>query len=328
MSEMLEAIEEDLKRSASLFDSDHYTDILQMINYHMGWTDQPSLRGKRIRPLLTLLCFAGLKPNWEAALPVASAIEWVHNFSLVHDDVEDKSDTRRGRPTLWKQWGPAKAINVGDTIFTIGRLAIYRLIENGIPHAIALEAQHILDRGCLQLTQGQHLDLTLETQKDISIDTYLQMIEWKTSALISAATTIGACIAEASSSTIESYRAFGHNLGLAFQILDDILGIWGDPDLTGKPTGDDLYARKKTLPIIYGLVQSKVFADLFSRESEEVKLEDFINALEEVDALKQTRTTAQHYIDKSLAALEKAAPLDPASESLKQLTLRLLQRPS
>jgi geranylgeranyl diphosphate synthase type I len=325
---MLEALEEDLKRSASLFDADHYTDILQMINYHMGWTDQPNFRGKRLRPLLTLLCYAGLETNWEMALPAASAIEWTHNFSLVHDDIEDKSDTRRGRPTIWKQWGPSKAINVGDTILAISRLAIYRLIENGIPHAKVLEAQHILDRACLQLTQGQHLDLAFETQKDISIDAYLQMIEWKTSALISAATSIGACVAGGSPSTIESYRAFGHNLGLAFQISDDILGIWGEPDLTGKPVGEDLYARKKTLPIIYGLEQSKDFADLFSRESGEVKVEELIRALEEIDALKQARAAALHYSDKSLSALLKAAPLEPAGDSLMQLTHSLLQRPS
>lgn len=323
---MLEALEEDLKRSTFLFDADYNTDILQMINHHMGWTDQPSLRGKRLRPLLTLLCYAGINTNWETALPAASAIEWVHNFSLVHDDVEDKSDTRRGRSTIWKQWGLSKAINVGDTILAISRLAIYRLIENGIPHAKILEAQHILDHACLQLTQGQHMDLTFETQKDISIDDYLQMIEWKTSALISAATSIGACVAGGSPSTIESYRAFGHNFGLAFQISDDILGIWGDPDLTGKPVGEDLLAQKKTLPIIYGLAQSKDFADLFSRKPGEVKVEELIRALEEIDALKQAQAAAQHYSDKSLSALVKAAPTDPANDALMQLAQSLLQR--
>ena len=323
---MLENIEEDLKRSMYLFDPDRLIDIPTMINFHMGWTDGQSASGKRVRSLLTLLCFAGANSDWESALPAASAVEWIHNFSLVHDDIEDKSDTRRGRPTLWKRWGVAMAINAGDTIYAIGHLAIHRLIENGIPHAKVLEARHILDNACLQLTQGQHLDLAFETQTDISTDAYLQMIGWKTSALIAAATAIGACIASASPAVVESYRTFGYHLGLAFQILDDILGIWGDTDLTGKPTGADLYARKKTLPIIYGLVQSPNFAALFSREPELIPLEELIIALEKVDAQKYAHTIAQQHSEKALTALSKAGPLSPAFEELEQLVKRLLQR--
>lgn len=326
ISSMIENIEEDLKQSISLLDPDQLIDIPQMINFHMGWTNGQSVSGKRVRPLLTLLCYAGVNSDWERALPAASAVEWIHNFSLVHDDIEDKSDTRRGRPTLWKRWGLAMAINAGDTVYAIGHLAIYRLIENSIPHAKILEARHILDSACLQLTQGQHLDLAFETQTDISTDAYLQMIEWKTSALIAAATAIGACIAGATPAVVDSYRTFGYHLGLAFQILDDILGIWGDADLTGKPSGADLYARKKTLPIIYGLIHSPKFAGLFSREPEHVPLEELITALEKIDARKNAHTTAQQHSEKALAALSKASPRSPASEELKQLVERLLQR--
>ena len=326
LTDMREAIEVDLKRSIQWLDSEPYTELAHMIGYHMGWKDQGHPRGKRLRPMLTLLICAGIGANWEKALPAASAVEWVHNFSLVHDDIQDQSETRRGRLTLWKRWGLAQALNTGDAIFALSRMATYQLVMVGNSYETALDVQHILDHACLQLTQGQHLDLAYETKENVSISDYLKMIDGKTSALLSAASAIGAHIAGAPNSTIESYRSFGHHLGLAFQIEDDILGIWGETNLTGKPAGDDLLRRKKTLPTLYGLENSTTFSHLFLQETDDVDLGKLIAALDEVGAGKYARSMAQHHIDLALAALKEAAPIDPAGGELKKLSLRLHKR--
>ena len=324
--DMREAIEVDLKRSLEWIDSEPYIELTHMISYHMGWKDQAHSRGKRLRPMLTLLSCAGAGGDWKISLPAASAVELIHSFSLVHDDIQDQSETRRGRLTLWKLWGLAQALNTGDAIFTLARLATHRLVEVGNSYETTLNVQRILDQACLQLTRGQHLDLAYETKEDVTISDYLRMIEGKTSALLSAASAIGAYIAGASNSTIEAYHSFGHNLGLAFQIEDDILGIWGETSLTGKPAGDDLLRRKKTLPTLYGLEKSPTFSDLFFQENEDVDLLDLVTALDEVDAHQHARSIAQHHTDLALAALKEAAPLDPSGGELKKLSLLLLKR--
>ena len=276
--------------------------------------------------MLTLLSCAGAGADWEIALPAASAVELVHSFSLVHDDIQDQSETRRGRLTLWKLWGLAQALNTGDAIFTLARLATHRLVKVGNSYETILDVQHILDQACLQLTRGQHLDLAYETKDNVAISDYLRMIEGKTSALLSAALAIGAHIAGASDSTVKAYRSFGHNLGLAFQIEDDILGIWGETNLTGKPTGDDLLRRKKSLPTLYGLEKSTTFSDLFFQENDDVDLFDLVAALDEVGAHQHARSIAQHHTDLALAALKEAAPMDPSGRELKRLSLLLLMR--
>ena len=324
--DMRQAIEVDLKRSIEWIDAEAYVDLAQMIRYHMGWENQAHSRGKRLRPMLTLLSCAGAGADWEIALPAASAVELIHSFSLVHDDIQDQSETRRGRPTLWKVWGLAQALNTGDAIFTLARLATHRLVEVGNSYETTLDIQHMLDQACLQLTRGQHLDLAYETKDNVTISDYIRMIEGKTSALLSAASAIGAHTAGASDATVEAYRSFGHNLGLAFQIEDDILGIWGEANLTGKSAGDDLLRRKKTLPILYGLEKSTTFSDLFFQENAAVDLFDLVAALDEVGAHQHARSIAQHHTDLALAALKDAAPTDPIGEELKRLSLLLLKR--
>ena len=325
---MLEAIEKDLKSAIQPIQSDRYPELARMIHYHMGWLNDGQSGGKRIRPLIALLCCAAAGGDWRDALPAASAIELIHNFTLIHDDIEDHSDTRRGRATLWKLWGIPQAINTGDSIFTISRLTTRRLTETDISPEIVLEAQYTLDQACLRLTQGQHLDLAFETQEKVSVDDYLEMIEGKTSALITASSTIGALFAGSPSSIIEKYRTFGHHLGLAFQVQDDILGIWGDPEKTGKPASDDLRQRKKTLPTLYGIAKSSSFADLFLQEFNQIAVEDLYEALNQVDALDHTRDFSHQQTDIALQALQEAEPIEPAGRELINIAHRLTQRRS
>lgn len=325
---MLEAIEKDLKNAIQPIEPDRYPELARMIHHHMGWLDDAQSSGKRIRPLITLLCCAGAGGEWRSALPAASAIELIHSFTLIHDDIEDQSETRRGRATLWKLWGIPQAINTGDSLFTISRLTTHRLVEADISPERILEAQRILDQACLRLTQGQYLDLSFEAQERVSIADYLEMIEGKTSALLTASSTIGAQLAGAPSSTTDKYRAFGYHLGLAFQVQDDILGIWGDPEQTGKPASDDLRQRKKTLPTLYGMEKSPSFAALFSQNVDQIAIQDLREALNQVDALDHARTFSQRQTELALKALKEADPIETAGTELENISRRLTQRQS
>jgi geranylgeranyl diphosphate synthase type I len=302
--------------------------MTEMVAHHFGWSEADAQgRGKRIRPLLALLCCGAAGGAWQDALPVASAIELVHNFSLAHDDIQDQSPERRGRPTLWARWGTAQAINTGDALLALARLSTFRLRGIGHTEATVLDVQRALDEACLHLTKGQHLDLAFESHERVTVDEYLEMIEGKTAALVAASTACGALLARAAPRLLEAYRDFGRNLGLAFQILDDVLGIWGAPGITGKPAGDDLKSRKKTLPVLFGLEHSGPFRDLWSAtDVSEGKLGEMARLLEDCGALEHARTAAGKHTDRALDSLERAHPQGEAAEELRALALRLLQR--
>jgi geranylgeranyl diphosphate synthase, type I len=229
----------------------------EMMGYHLGWRGadgaplaQPVPAGKRLRPALSILVCEALGGTAEAARGAAVAVELVHNFSLVHDDVQDESEQRRGRETVWKLWRTAQAINVGDAMFALAQLA---LIEPMAGHARLSEAVRLLNTTCVRLVEGQFLDLHLESVSDASLDLYYEMIGRKTAALIECACALGAVVADADEATVAACARIGHELGVAFQLQDDLLGVWGDPAVTGKPSGADVRSRKKSLPIVLGL---------------------------------------------------------------------------
>src|SRR5689334_6149426 len=224
---MLPEIEKELQLQVARLNLKDSLPFHEMLTYHMGWTGEGAgaeATGKRIRPLMVLLTTASCGAEWRSALPAAAAVELVHNFSLVHDDVQDNSDKRRGRPTVWKKWGVPMAINAGDALFVIANQAILDL-EKSLPASTVVRAASILNNTCLELTRGQYLDMSYEQHSDLKIADYWPMISGKTSALLSACTHIGALIGGADEQAQESYRSFGHGLGLAFQVQDDVLGI-------------------------------------------------------------------------------------------------------
>jgi geranylgeranyl diphosphate synthase type I len=236
MQACLPAIEAELQRAVDRTGGTGLEELRNMLAYHMGWEGEdagPEARGKRIRPLLVLLAAASAGGEWQPALPAASAVELVHNFSLIHDDIEDNSPLRRGRLTIWKKWGTPQAINAGDTMFTLAYLEILRLQETTSP-SVALQAVRILHQTCLFLTQGQYLDLSYEERKDLSEADYWPMVSGKTGALLAACAELGALAALAKPAVRRNYHQFGRALGLAFQAQDDLLGIWGNSELTGK----------------------------------------------------------------------------------------------
>jgi geranylgeranyl diphosphate synthase type I len=238
-----------------------------MMQYHMGWldaelrpTDAPV--GKRLRPLLCLLACAAAGGDPGQAVPAAAGLELLHNFSLIHDDIEDDSPTRRHRPTVWKQFGISQALNAGDALFSLAHLALHRLAGRGVPASIALKVLHAFDETCVALTEGQFLDMLFEDRLDVTPAEYFRMTRGKTAALLAAAPYIGALIANATPDAVDAYRRFGAALGLAFQLQDDLLGIWGDEVLTGKSAAGDILSKKKTLPVVYALAHDQVGPEL------------------------------------------------------------------
>jgi geranylgeranyl diphosphate synthase, type I len=232
-------------------------ELYKMVRYHLGLDDGAvGGRGKRLRPLLGLLAYESIAGDHRRALPGAAAVELGHNFSLVHDDIEDGDVERRHRATLWTVWGVAQAINAGDTLFTLSRLALHRLTELGFSDATVLALMRLYDETCLALCEGQFMDISsAEHDEILSVDYYFDMIGRKTAALIAASVQAGALLATDDAAVIDAYRGFGWSLGVAFQLNDDLLGIWGDEQTTGKEPSD-LAKHKKTLPVIYALEHS------------------------------------------------------------------------
>ena len=222
------------------------------VRYHMG-LDGAAKRGKRLRPLLGLLAYQSIAGEHQRALPGAAAVEMGHNFSLVHDDIQDESSERRHRPALWTMIGVPQAINTGDTLFTLSRMALHRLSDLGFPTQTVLDLMRLYDETCLALCEGQYLDIRNAGRREWpSVDEYFDMIGRKTAALIAGSVQAGAMLATTDAAIVGAYRSFGWALGLAFQLNDDLLGIWGDEAVTGKEASD-IHERKKTLPLIHAL---------------------------------------------------------------------------
>jgi geranylgeranyl diphosphate synthase, type I len=239
----------------------------QMQEYHLGWRDQalqPAMSdpGKLIRPQLVLLACQAAGGDPAQAMPLAAGIQLLHDFTLIHDDIEDDSSTRRGRATLWSLWGLAQGINAGDGMFVLAHLAIHRLSATAVPAERTLAVLRRFDEVILHVCEGQFLDISFEGDLTISPDDYLAMIGRKTAALIAGSCELGAMVAGAPPATAAALAAFGLSVGLAFQIEDDLLGIWGQPEVTGKPRAADLYRRKLSLPVVHGLANAAERAEL------------------------------------------------------------------
>jgi geranylgeranyl diphosphate synthase type I len=304
-----------------------------MLLYHLGWADEHFApthisSGKRIRPVLCLLACESAQGDMTHAIPAAAAIELLHNFSLIHDDIEDHSPTRRGRPSVWMLWGIPQATNSGDGLFTLAHLAIDRLSDRGVPLERVFAARMIFDQACLSLTHGQYLDLAFESHASVSVDEYMAMISGKTASLIGATAAIGATLA--GSSTVQHYQTFGRELGLAFQIQDDILGIWGDAEQTGKPRGADLLRRKKSFPVLLGLADpglSPAVRRLYSTaEPSADEAEELAAALEGGGVRQDAEQAARERADNSRAALAGLPLAAGPAEELDALAARAVGR--
>ncbi|MGW9440051.1 polyprenyl synthetase family protein [Streptomyces sp. NPDC055607] len=239
-------------------------------SYHFGWTDHdgtPVVRdnGKALRPALALLSAEAAGAGAEIGVPGGAAVELVHNYSLIHDDLMDGDETRRHRPTVWALYGTGEAVLAGDAL---AALATGLLLDT--PHErCSVDAVRELTSAVRDLIDGQAQDLSFESRGRVSLRECQEMQGNKTGALLACASSIGAVLAGADGRTTDALRRFGHHLGLAFQAVDDLLGIWGATEVTGKPRWSDLRRHKKTLPITAALAEggnaSRRLADLLGR---------------------------------------------------------------
>jgi geranylgeranyl diphosphate synthase type I len=227
--------------------------MMRIAGYHFGWWDEnghpeQAGGGKAIRPALVLLSAEAVGGVPAVVVPAAAAVELVHNFSLLHDDVMDGDLTRRHRRTAWSVFGRNAAILAGDALLA---LALDVLAATG--HPIAMEGIRMLTAAVQDLVEGQSADLDFEQRVEVELVECLRMAERKTGALMGCACAVGACWGGAHREQVERLRRFGVHLGVAFQHVDDLLGIWGDPVVTGKPVYSDLRSRKKSLPVVAAL---------------------------------------------------------------------------
>ena len=279
--------------------------LRESVSYHFGWNKIVSLPGKRLRPLFLLLTYCSFGGAPQKAYNPAVALEVLHNYTLVHDDIEDGGETRHGQPALWVETGMPLAINVGDYLASLSHTIMSEISEVDFPPLVRKRAIDTFQQASLEVIQGQQLDITYENYPEISVDQYLEMIRLKTSRLFASAMTISARLQNLDLKLEAKLEEIGEKLGLGFQIQDDYLGIWGQSNLTGKSVSTDLLTRKKTYPALIGLERSYEFGRLW--KSDDLLTEDNLNlmkkALEDCGAMKETLDLARTYYKESVDEL-------------------------
>ena len=290
--------------------SDSALGVYRTHSYYMGWSDKDGEKiagseGKRLRPTLTLLSSDVLGGDIGNALPIATALEYVHNFSLIHDDLEDHDQYRHHRPTVWVVWDEATAIISGNLMIKIADQAARGLVDRGIDHDEALRIQGLIAKAYLRMMEGQFLDLAYETRSHVSINDYLAMIDRKTGALIEASIYLGARVAvrnEDDDNIVDGLRRIGFEMGRLFQVRDDMLGVWGGEE-TGKPVGADLRRKKKALPAIHALnvargASGKRINELFEGENiDDRGVDDLLQIMDDVDTRRYCEKISETHLD-------------------------------
>ncbi|HEX6339683.1 family 2 encapsulin nanocompartment cargo protein polyprenyl transferase [Umezawaea sp.] len=304
----------------------------RIARYHFGWADRhgepdTGRPGKAIRPALVVLAAKAVGGRPEAAVPAAVAVELVHNFSLLHDDVMDRDRVRRHRPTAWTVFGEAPAILVGDALLALAPRALAR---GSAPNAAT--AADWLTSAVLDLCEGQHADLAFETRADVGLDECVRMAADKTGALLGLSCALGGLVGGATPERAGRLRAFGRHLGLAYQLVDDLLAVWGDPAVTGKPVGSDLLSRKKSLLAVAALTSgtpaAAELADLYSRDRplDPAEVPAVTALIERTGAREWARSRAAREMAEAAGHLE-AADCDPTtSETLLEVARTVVGR--
>lgn len=314
------------------------SELLKLLRYHLGWVDtngDPSscAEGKAIRPALCLFTCEAVGCRRDRALPAAAALELIHNFTLLHDDIQDGDVERRHRSTVWYVWGKPRALIAGNTMRVLADAALMELSKFGASASSLVQAAYILNRNYLEVIEGQYLDLSFEDRINVSTADYLDMIGRKTGALMEASMHLGACLGTKNDRRIEALRQCGRAFGSAFQIRDDILGIWGDEVMTGKAAGADIRRKKKSFPAVYALevADGKMrqrLLDLYSSPGE-LASEDVtvvLDILEEVGARKMSQRLAEEQCSHALKWMHRASLPSWAQTDFEDFTDFILHR--
>jgi geranylgeranyl diphosphate synthase type I len=297
--------------------------VRTVTRYHFGWCDESGRLadgnwGKGIRGALVLASAQALGAGAQQALNAAAAVEMVHNFSVLHDDLMDGDLTRRGRAAAWKVFGAAQAVLAGDALLV---LALDELV-GGEPSPGQAASLHGLCHALLELVAGQDADLAFENRDDVDLEECLAMAAGKTASLFAGACALGALAAGGSEERTGCLRGFGHHLGLAFQLVDDLLGIWGDTRATGKPVGSDLRLRKKSLPVVAALCSDTLAGDRLAalyrggQPLTEAQVAEAAALIEEAGGRRWAEREAVRQQERAAERLAAAAPDPVAAKSL------------
>lgn len=319
-----------------------YNDYLALVNQAIAAIDYPtrpatlyapiaytmSLGGKRLRPVLTLMTCEALGGTAERAIDAAVGLEMFHNFTLLHDDVMDRADVRRGQPTVHCKWNDNVAILSGDAMLTMATQLIARVDERHLPQAMTL-----FNRTAMEIYEGQQHDMDFESRDDVSVDEYMEMIRLKTSVLLGCACRMGAIMADATPADCEAIFDMGVNLGLAFQLQDDALDVWGDPATFGKAIGGDIMNGKKTFLLINAMQRAqgsdaeelrRWLTDSSANRNDKVAA---VTALYERLGLRQlSDETIAGYNARACEALQRITMPDEARQAFTGLIARLTGR--
>lgn len=292
---------------------DHAVNTL--LRYHLGWSDRtgtpaatPASQGKALRPTLCMFACDALQGDAGHAAPAAAALELIHNFSLVHDDIQDQGMERRHQPTVWAVSGTERALVAGNAMQSLGDLSVLS-VDGRVAPDTTIRVSHLLTQSCLEMIEGQCRDLEFEQREIIKSDEYLAMISLKTGALIRSSMVIGATIATDDTETLEGVARFGTAIGRLFQIRDDYLGIWGDEAITGKSTDSDIVQRKKSYPIVYAFQHAEgtnreELLRLYSQEVlDEADVNRVLDILDDLGADTHTDELTEATAAEGLAAL-------------------------
>lgn len=287
----------------------------KMLDYQLGIGSGQEAQGKRFRPMLCLLAAKAISGSYKKALPAAVAIELIHNFSLIHDDIQDGDEFRRGRMTVWKKWGSNQAINAGDSMQALVNLSLLRLFDTGLKPKVISSVFSAVNSSCFQMCEGQVLDIGLEGKSGTRLADYLNMIKKKTAALIEAAPFSGALVSTQDGKVISCYRNFGLNAGMAFQIFNDVSGF-GKNKARFDHIKSDLEKHKTTLPFVLAFrtmprAKKKLSAGMISK------------LIEDTGSVEQARMIGREYLDRAVGELDRSGIKNPAQEMLKEYVLNI-----
>ena len=284
--------------------------------------------GKRLRPVFTLMACDLFGGNIQEALPQALAIELLHNFTLIHDDLMDRSPIRHGKDTVYKKWNENMAILSGDALFVLAYNYILQAETTRLP-----EILKIFNKTAIQACEGQYLDLVYEKKSNVSLEEYLNMIRLKTATLFGASLELGALIAGTTAENRRLIYDFGVNVGMGFQVKDDLLDLYGNEEIFGKRTGQDILENKKTFLFVKALAMAdpetkNILLDFFQGKKlpDKGKVEALRNIFDKLDIEKLTNKTIASYLDKGLAALDAIDVPDERKKTMRELAVKMMTR--
>ena len=311
--------------------------VYDMLRYYMGWADETgapitAMTGKAVRPTLCLFGCEAVGGSLNLAIPAAVALEFIHNFSLVHDDIQDEDETRHNRKTLWAIWGKPKALVAGNALRVIADIALHSLEREGLKPERSLTAVALLTESYLEMIEGQYLDMSYEGRRDISMDDYLRMISRKTGALIRCSLNLGAAVGTDDPATIAAMRECGRALGYVFQIRDDVLGVWGEEEITGKPVGADIRRKKNSYPVVYTMEaaededRASISAMYTKPELDDQDVDSVLAIMEKTRVRERAQTEAAGWADAAIRAIAPVELPPRRREQIEEFTHFLLVR--